>query len=369
MNGMSLNLRAIAALWASAAAMNAAVPAADSARGARLFQSQFCVQCHPLNGVGPKVGPDLGRLVDRGFTPASLASILWNHAPTMLGALRERNIQPAMDEQAAADLFAFFYSTRFFEEPGDAGRGKGVFTSRGCAQCHGLADPKLPAARPVSQWTALTDPMALIEAMWDHASEMRDEMTRQKIAWPTLAGQDFADLVVYLRNLPSTQKPAAKFETLSGDDGKAVFDSKGCAQCHKSAESFLSSGLPGLTMTDVAAQMWNHGREMSGAGIQFAQGEMRQIASYIWSRRMFENSGKPGSGKTVFRRDCGSCHAGSAGGAPALTPGGHEYTDIFMVSAVWKHGSAINTSGKNWPRLDSREMSDLIAYLNNGVPK
>ena len=364
-----MNLRILPLLFVCAAAIPAQIPAADSTRGEAVFQSQSCNQCHALNGTGPKVGPDLGRLVDRGFTPASLASTLWNHAPTMLAAMRQRNIQPpAMDEQAAADLFAFFYSTRFFEEPGDAGRGKHLFTTRGCDNCHGITDSKVPAAKPASQWTSVTDPIGMIEAMWEHASNMRDEMARRKIQWPALSGQDVADILVYIRNLPSAAKPAVVFQTVSSDNGKALFDSKGCAQCHKSADEFLGTGLAGQTMTDVAADMWNHGREMSGAGLSFAPGEMRQIASYIWSRRMFENSGNAGHGKTVFARDCATCHGGTNAGAPALTPGVRPYTDITMVSAVWKHASVMSGAqgkGRIWPRLDTHDMSDLIAYLNN----
>lgn len=366
-----MNLRILAVLLFFAIAVHAQVPAADSARGQMVFESQACNQCHALNGRGPNLGPDLGRLIDRGFTPASLASTLWNHAPTMLGAIRQRNIQaPAVDEQAAADLFAFFYSTRFFEEPGDAGRGKHLFAEKHCDNCHGITEVKNPAAKPTSQWTSVDAPIALIETMWDHASNMRDEMTRMKIPWPELSGQGAADILVYVRNLPSSAKAPVAFDTVSPDNGKALFDSKGCARCHPSASQFLANGLQGQTMTDVAADMWNHGREMSGAGLEFAPGQMSQIVSYIWSRRMFENEGSAGRGKTAFAKHCAACHGKAGGAAPALTPGAREYTDISMVSAVWKHASVMpgaQGAGKTWPRLDTRDMSDLIAYLNNKV--
>jgi mono/diheme cytochrome c family protein len=363
--------RILAVFFAPAMAMWAATNGADSTRGAAVFESQSCIQCHALNGVGPKIGPDLGRLVDRGFTPASFAGTMWNHAPTMLATMRERNIPlPVMDEQAAADLFAFFYATRFFEEPGDAGRGKRLFTARACANCHGITDSKIPAAKPASQWTALTDPIAMIEAMWDHALNMHDEMARQKISWPELSGQDVADLLVYLRNLPSTSpKRPGVFQTTSGESGKALFDAKGCAQCHKSADTFLATGLPRQTMTDVAAEMWNHGREMAPAQLHFEPGEMREIAGYIWSRRMLENSGNPARGKALFTsKTCAGCHGNPASGAPALASGGREYTDITMVSVLWRHGPAMLGRAQEkiqpWPRLDTREMSDIIAYLN-----
>jgi len=110
-------------LASTAAGIHAATLAADSARGERLFESLSCIQCHSVNGHGGHVAADLGRRIDRNFTPGALASTMWNHAPTMWAAMRERDIGAGdLDEQAAADLFAYFYLVRFFEKPGDAGR-------------------------------------------------------------------------------------------------------------------------------------------------------------------------------------------------------------------------------------------------------
>ena len=137
-----------------AATLHAAAVSADSTRGAQVFELQGCAQCHALNGVGPKTGPDLGLIADRGFTPAALAATMWNHAPGMWVETKLRGVaRPAMDEQQAADLFAFFYSLRFFEEPGDAGRGKALFSSRKCAECHGIDEPKTKGVKPVAEWT------------------------------------------------------------------------------------------------------------------------------------------------------------------------------------------------------------------------
>src|SRR5258708_24654010 len=182
-------IRTLFIFLASLATTHAATIAADSARGEKLFKSLACIQCHSINGVGGQVAVDLGRSIDRSFTPASLASTMWNHAPSMWAAMREREVRAGdLDEQAAGDLFAYFYSVRFFEKPGDAGRGKRLFTERACSTCHGLSDGVKPGVKPVSQWSSLTDPIVLTEAMWNHAPNILAEFKLRKIAWPQLSG-------------------------------------------------------------------------------------------------------------------------------------------------------------------------------------
>jgi mono/diheme cytochrome c family protein len=363
-------MRRFAILLIFCAALRAAAPPADSVRGARLFQSQHCVECHALNGNGPKIGPDLGLLIDRGFTPDTLASTMWNHAPAMWAAMTAQKIQIApMNEQDAADLFAFFYSTRFFEQPGDAARGKRVFTDLACDTCHGLTESKVAAAKPVSQWTVAGDPIAMVEAMWNHASNMRDEMARQKVKWPHLTGQDLSDLLVYVRGLPSASKHTGVFRTVETTDAQALFMEKGCVVCHNSPDQFLSKNLRGQTLTDLAADMWNHGPIMKSAPLPFQPDEMRKLVSYVWSQRYLENRGNLEHGKKVFaEKKCGVCHNDPSSGAPALTSRDRDFSGITMVSILWQHGPTMlgrmQAQKIRWPRFDTHEMSDLIAYLN-----
>jgi mono/diheme cytochrome c family protein len=360
--------RTLAVLFTSVISLCAATPPADSGRGAVVFGSQSCIQCHALNGVGSRIGPDLGKFVGRGLTPATLTSSMWNHAPSMWAAIEQHKIQqPVMDEQASADLFAFFYSLLYFEEQGDAKRGQRLFDSRSCSTCHGTASAKNPAAKPTSQWNSLADPVAMIETMWNHAANMRDEMARLKTPWPQLTGPDVADLVAYLRNLPSgSPKRPGVFRTTTGLNGKALFENKGCTQCHKSGDQFLAAGVAGQTLTDVAAEMWNH---PASDKLQFQPGEMRDVVSFIWSQRMFENTGNAARGKNVFAdKNCAACHNNPSRGAPPLTSGRREFTDITMVSVLWLHGPSMLGRMREklspWPRFEPGEMSDLIAYLN-----
>ncbi len=91
----------------------------DARRGEQIFRSESCVGCHSLNGEGGKLAPDLGKRIDRNYTPAVMASVMWNHAPAMWAAMRRQGIvKSTLLPESAADLFAFFYSSRSLRNPG-----------------------------------------------------------------------------------------------------------------------------------------------------------------------------------------------------------------------------------------------------------
>jgi mono/diheme cytochrome c family protein len=360
---------------AASTCARAATLAIDSSRGETLFETLACVECHSVNGKGGRIAPDLGRVVDRNFTPAALSSTMWNHAPAMWTSMRAREIRGAeLDEQAAGDLFAYFYSARFFEKPGDAARGKRVFKERGCGNCHGLTEPLASGAPTVAQWESLTDPVSLAESMWNHAPHMLSATGAKRVSWPSLSGQDLTDLLVYLRNLPATRQKPTSFQTSAGTAGEALFQEKGCAGCHRSGTA-LGRKIRGRTLTEIAAAMWNHAPHMSAAmksaPPQFNTGQMRELLSYLWARQFFEDAGDAAQGKRVFAaKHCNSCHGDASSGAPDLSAGARSYTGATMVSALWRHGPAMLAKMQSksipWPHFETREMSDLIAYLNSG---
>ncbi len=362
--------RPILLLLMTSIAGRAADYLADSVRGRQLFESLSCVQCHSVNGKGGSLGPDLGSIVDRGFTPASLAATMWNHAPKMWDAMRQQGIHAGvLDEKDAANLFAYFYSARFFEAPGDAARGKRAFAARGCSNCHGLKEGLLPRIKPVNQWESLGDPVALTEAMWNHAPTMLAEMKLKNQAWPALTAQDLSDILVYLRNLPNPPSKPPVFQIGSDADGEAVFKAQGCAGCHHSVAE-LSASTRGKTLTEVAAAMWNHEPIMSKAGAtptRFAPGEMRDLLGFLWAQQFFLDGGIPAAGRRVFvSKKCASCHDEAAGKAPKLTG---VFNGSTMVSALWRHGpSMLSQMQKDhlpWPRFEGTQMADMIAYLNS----
>ncbi len=381
-------MRGLWTILAFAAGVNAATVAADSSRGMQLFGTLECVQCHSINGEGgtgepkggsTKVGPDLGKRIDRGFTPAALAATMWNHAPAMWSAMRQREVAAGkLDEQAAMDLFAYFYSVHFFDKLGDAGRGKQVFSVDHCSACHGLTEAKTPGAKPVSEWTAVGQPIELVNAMWNHAATMRPEFAKRKLNWPELTSQDLTDLLVYVRNLPAVlsgagKTSAARLEITAGVNGEALFTSKGCAGCHAVGHP-LAPKLKGMTLNDIAVAMWNHEPMMRVSSFQLEPGEMRELVSYLWAGQFFADSGNAAAGEHVFAsKHCATCHTDGAGGAPKLTGAGRAYTGATMVSALWSHGprmlDEMKGKGLAWPRFEGEEMANLIAYLNSARPK
>jgi cytochrome c2 len=359
--------RAFWLLLASAIILRSAGLTADSARGERLLQTLACLQCHAVNGKGASVGPDLGRTVDRGFTPSTLAATMWNHAPGMWVAMRDRQIVAGeLDPQAAQDLMAFFYAGRFFEKPGDAGRGKRAFESLGCAGCHAL---------PVTQWQGLTDPIALLSAMWNHRSQMQAATASKGVRFPILSAQELTDMLVYLRSQPSKRDQTGVFSIEATGAGDAVFQSAGCAQCHQTVAA-LADRVQGQTLTEIAAEMWNHAPVMAKAGapaVQLTSGQMRELVSSFWASKFFEDAGRPGSGSRVLaRKHCTVCHNDAASGAPHLPIQGREFSGASMISALWRHGprmlDLMKTKRIDWPRFDGSQMADLIAYLNSSKP-
>ncbi len=370
-----IGLRLIAAGALAAFGLSAAgVIPGDARRGEQLFISEQCVQCHSINGKGGSVAPDLGRRIDRDFTPAVMASLMWNHAPDMWAAMKKQGIvKGELSADAAADLFAFFVSARYFERPGDAGRGKQLFAAKHCDSCHGITTSHAAGAPPVAKWESLADPIVLADQMWNHGAKMREAFAQKKLSWSPLTAQELTDMLVYLQNLPETREVSRDFKFAGTEAGAALFQSKGCAGCHTGALA-LEKRLRNQTLTQIAVDMWNHQptmkTRMKTEPPVLSQEEMRQILAYIWARQYFQGSGSAERGKRVFtEKNCATCHNDASSGAPKLAKGKDAYSDITMVAALWDHGPRMldQMHGRNlpWPRFTTQQMADLIAYLNS----
>jgi cytochrome c2 len=347
------------------------VIAGDSIRGAKLFEAEQCIKCHAVNGRGGKVGLDLGRVVNRGYTPAHLTSAMWNHAPTMWGAMEAAKIEtPQLTPQGAADLFAFFYSARFFDKPGEAAGGQAMFESKQCGTCHGITESRAEGAPPVDKWESLADPILLVQQMWNHSFRMRQAFARRGMQWQVLTGGELNDILAYLRSLPETSGLGSHFSNTSGAGGEQLFASKGCVNCHH-GDLALENRLKNMTLTDIAVDMWNHAPRMLQTPPTFTQNEMRELLSYLWMRQLVYPGGSIADGQKVFsEQKCSGCHAGGTNGARQLPGQATKYSEVTIIAALWRHGPQMlrrmRAAGISWPRFKSpQEVADLIAYLNS----
>lgn len=341
----------------------------DSRRGAAVFESQGCVSCHGKLGEGAGSAPDLGRWTGRAFTPISLATYLWNHAPAMWSAMEKAGqTPPAISEQQAADLFAFFYAHRYFEAAGEAGRGKQVFAAARCGECHALrGDRSAGAPPPLTQWDHVSDPIAFTSSLWNHSARMLAVMKRKKLDWPDLSPQQLTDLLVFVRRLPGARPAAPSMALADARDGEAVFKSKGCVACHAGSKSL--DQLRHRTLAGFAVAMWNHAPQMKADPLPVSPDEMRQLLGYLWSISYFDEPGDARSGARVYAaKHCDTCHASSTWMAPSLTRRPQPLHAIDFLSALWRHGPAMHTRMREqklaWPTFRNQELADLIAHIN-----
>jgi mono/diheme cytochrome c family protein len=128
----------------------------DPTRGARLWQTKRCSDCHSYGGRGGEDAPPLdfmrGHMSAREI--ADMSGQVWDHLPAMLPHFREEKIPvPTFTQGEMADLIAFLHSGKGAKArmpaahpgmtgmPGMSGQmgtagGKAVFLSAGCGACH-----------------------------------------------------------------------------------------------------------------------------------------------------------------------------------------------------------------------------------------
>lgn len=239
------------------------------AEGQRVFGRQGCATCH--SGESGAVGPDLGGL-QRHASPLAVAQEIWNHGPAMLANMRAVGMAPpTFAPGELADLSAFLRQRAAMVPqrsvllaPGNPNRGRGLFTAKGCASCHGTGahggdGPDLTRARLPRSAEAIAG------TMWNHALGMHASMSERGIGWPTFTTEELADLVAFLYFLPFADPPG------DASRGALVFRERSCADCHGAAEGGehrapdLAGGAAGRSAAAMLAAMWTHAPLMAEA--------------------------------------------------------------------------------------------------------
>ena len=353
--------------------------------GARVFGSKGCSNCHAVNGVGGKVGPDLGRIqANRSFN--DLAAAMWNHLPAMAARMNERHQPlPQLNAAEAGDLIAFLFTQNYFEGAGKAESGKKLFSQKRCIQCHqiggvgGVLGPSLDA---VGQSAS---PINVAAAMWNHGPEMTETMRARGIERPTLNASELRDLVAYLRAV-APEHSGAPVSILPGNvnEGRALFEKKQCIKCHgiqgKGGNVGPDLGRRGLhrNLDEFAAALWNKAPKMLGAMKirnitvpALKPEEMADIVAYLRSFQYFGEPGNPDRGRQLlWEKQCLKCHSldGKGGGrALDLARAKGLGSPAAVIASLWGHIDLMATpssqSSSSWPQLNSNEVANLMAFF------
>ncbi len=359
----------------------------DAKAGMKAFFDKGCVRCHAVLGEGGKSAPDLGRAPAGHLSAAELVAAMWNHAPQMWTRMHQEKVTPpAFTESEMSNLFAFLYSVRSMDEPGDAEHGRQLLFEKRCLECHGTSSQRERRAPDLREWGSYRNPVSWIQAMWNHAPAMQALMEARGYSWPQFQGSDVADLIAYVRTQATSPHRHFYLQPASPEVGRELFRQKGCANCH-SVRGTSRANAPALgtrtlprTLGQFAALMWNHSPAMWASmkaqkipRPQFSNKEMADLVAYLFAERYFEPSGDPVRGARVFDvKGCASCHVpGGKGLGPDLSRWQAHVSPVGLATAMWNHGPVMLGRMREqqvpWPLFRPGEMVDLMEYLNRGL--
>jgi cytochrome c2 len=362
----------------------------DPHGGRHAFQKNGCGHCHPVNGAGTGEASDLGFRRTEKNTLNQLVVEMWNHAPEMWKKMRDERISyPSFSPREMADVFAYLYTARYLDEPGDAARGRRLFSEMGCLECHAVYGDGGRVGPKVEEWPAVLTPIFWAQAMWNHAPLMESSIEDKNMDWPRFRGSEMNDLLSFVRQ--ARGGPQQEFALLPANprEGWRVFKEKACIDCHAVGgeggdigPDLTSGDVLASSLAQVAGQMWNHSPEMWKAmkekGIArpaFEGQEMADLIAFLYSVRYFELAGSPVIGKQVFEdRQCGRCHGADAAGdeyGPRLRGRGKLFTPVTMARSLWSHGPKIYERAQElrmeWPKLKEEDLGHVLAFLNSPV--
>jgi mono/diheme cytochrome c family protein len=179
------------------------------ARGEKVFVEKGCIRCHAVRGKGGHIGPDLGK-VELHQAITEIAGRMWNHAPGMWEKMRQMNIPiPRFSDTEISDVMAYLYFLQYYDSSGDAVKGQRIFMEKGCVLCHYAPPGAKPLGPDLTRSHAISSPVELCSAMWNHAPAMEALFHERGLPWPQFADNEVRDLVTYLRSAGKPEETTA----------------------------------------------------------------------------------------------------------------------------------------------------------------
>jgi len=364
----------------------------NPARGGEVFRNKGCVKCHAIAGEGGKTGPDLAK-VDLGDTRLDLAARLWNHTSSMLKEMERGTIErPTLTGQEFAEISAYLYFLRFFDEPGRASQGATVFGDKGCGTCHARSGTRNVGAPGLDSFPKNTSPVFLAKAIWNHSLEMMARMVEVGMKWPIFRDSEMIDLVEYVRKNAEGAEDLAFVRPGNPREGQKIFAAKGCAKCHSingegskgSVDLGKTARMYYASLTQIASALWNKGptilvgmAQTQFGSTNFSSQEMADLLSYLYFLHFIDGPGNAEKGRQLFVGiGCARCH-GVDEKSGKLT-----YIDLTryrnaapteIVAGMWNHTMqiqrAVGEQGLPWPQIQRGQMADLLEYMRSPLKR
>ncbi len=364
--------------------------------GAKVFAEKGCGKCHALRGMGGGVGPDLGR-VQSGASFFDLGAAMWNHLPRMGARMRDVGIErPTLTPAELSNLIAFLFTAQYYDEPGDPKAGEGLFTAKGCGQCHEVGGRGGRVGPGLDFLKRANSPVLVAAAMWNHGPAMAETMQAKGIARPAFQGKEMVDLIAYVVTA-AKDGGGETAQVIPGtpERGRKLFGEKRCVVCHRVGGRGGTVG-PDLgrrghhvSLTQFAALMWNHGPSMwarmkeRGIPVPGVTGqEMADIVAYLYVSHYFDQPAlsRVQGQQLVQRKGCLTCHSvrGKGGKIGADFAESKVVTTAAGVAAgMWNHSRLMEAQAQKqevpWPVLTGQELGGISGYLGSlsrtGAPK
>ncbi len=349
-------------------------------RGRRLFGQKNCSVCHAILGRGGKIGLDLAESGQhRSFN--SLISRFWDHSPELLKSMKKN---PALwkefDAEDMRDLVCYIFYLNSYDRPGDYGRGKKVFESKGCAECHLVGRHGDEDGIVLDKFATSGSALGFLTALWNRGSRMASHFRDSEMERPRFSGTDAADLHAFVRG--SVRRIPASMQYMSPGKpaaGRKVFLDRGCANCHtvrgrgetKKRGPDLGPSNLRLSVSEITGVLWNHGaliwgakpegEEKKGETKKFEVREMADLVAYLYSIVFYDEGGSAEKGRALYvSRGCQSCHE-DGDIEPIEDP-------IELATKMWNHvHSKEGEDGERqvWPRFTPEEAGHLARYLRD----
>ncbi len=168
----------------------------DPAAGEALFARLGCASCHS-RARAEEWTAFLRRANRR--SAAENGAVLLSHLPR-LAASPGRGTMPLrpLRERDMADLLAYLGFAGAELPGGDAGRGRIVFTTKGCAGCHAMPGATPGIGPDLAKMPVIPDPYAAAALMFQHARDMRIATELRHVPWPQMEPGELQDLYAFL---------------------------------------------------------------------------------------------------------------------------------------------------------------------------